>query len=232
MVVKRNLSKKRYIVAGIITFIIFSFGVMLGLILDYERLDYLDARGNQQEINYRSLQLQYLYLSDIENTNESCAMLRAALTDSIEDLSYSLELFEAYEKDTTINEKQYEAVARTYLLDNIRYWIFSQRTKKVCNEDIINILYFYSKDYCNICHNQGTILTYFKAKLEDDILIFPINVDLTEKEDFIKLLRLQYNITELPTLIVNDEKYVGIVSKDELARIICENSKNKEKCLI
>lgn len=230
MVVKREISFKRYIIAAIITFLIFSLGIMLGLIMDYERLSYLEKTSKVEDLNYKSLQLQYLYITNLENTESSCSILKAALKNSIEDLSYSLDQYEKYEKDSQINKKDYEIVARDYLLDNIRYWIFSKRTKEVCDNDVINVLYFYSLNTCPICNNQGTILSYFKAKLEDQILIFPINVDLDE--DFIKILKLQYNVTSLPTIIINDDKYEGVVSREKLSQIICSSSQNKEKCQI
>ncbi len=227
---KRSLSFRRYLVAGVITTLIFILGLLLGLVMDYERLDSLQEAGEVQDLNYKSLQLQYLYLTTLEEPETSCQILQAALTSSIEELSYSLEQYEKYEKDTQINKAQYELIARNYLLDNIRYWIFSKRTKEICEDDVINVLYFYSLDNCNICPNQGTILSYFKTKLQDQILVFPINTDLDE--DFIELLELQYGIKTLPTIIVNDEKYEGVVSKERLTQIICNNSMNKERCLI
>mgnify|MGYP003971128791 FL=1 len=230
MVVERKISLNRYVVAGIITFLVFTLGLLLGLIMDNERVQYLDKRAEFQEIDYNSLQLQYLYLSDIQDKNSSCPVLRGALKNSIKDLSYSLELLENYQENTQINSKEYELISRRYLLDNIKYWIFSKKTKEICDEDIINILYFYSEKDCDICHNQGTILSYFKVKLQDEILIFPLNTDTNE--DFIDLLQVQYNITSYPSIIVNNEKFEGIVSKEKLLKIICENSINKEKCLI
>ncbi len=232
MVVKRKISLKRYITAGIITFLIFGLGILLGIIFDYERISSLTLKERAQELDYKSLQLQYLYLSDLTGTNESCPIIRAALEESIKELSYSLELAEKYEKETQINTKEYEAISRTYLLDNLRYWLFSQKTKEVCKEDVINVLYFYSKNNCNICENQGTILSYYKSKLQDKILIFPINTDLEDKETFIKLIKIQYNVTVLPTLVINGNKYEGVVSKEELLQIICKESFNKERCLI
>jgi thiol-disulfide isomerase/thioredoxin len=102
----------------------------------------------------------------------------------------------------------------------------------LCDDNVVNILYFFSRDQCDICPSQGQILTYFKKKLQDKLLVFPINVDFEEDEDFIKIIRIRYNVTVMPTLVVNDQKYEGVVSRDELSKIICEQSGNKEKCLI
>lgn len=230
--VERIMKKDRYILVGVITALIFLLGITFGMILDNYRLQWSEKTNQEQQINYDGLQLQYLYLSALENSSEACPILRAALETSIAELSFSLSQVEKYEQDTTLNNQQYNLIMRKYLQDNLRYWIFSQRVKKMCNDDVINILYFFSKDHCEICPNQGTILTYFKKKLEDKLLVFPINSDLEKDEEFIKILKIRYNITSYPTIIVNDDKYEGVVGKDELSRIICEESADKEKCMI
>ena len=61
MVVKRKINFRRYIIAGIITFLVFSLGILLGFIMDFERLDYLEKTSKTQDLNYKSLQLQYLF---------------------------------------------------------------------------------------------------------------------------------------------------------------------------
>jgi hypothetical protein len=232
MVVRRSVGKSHYIIVGVITLLIFVLGLSIGIIIDFARLKYTEDINEQQKVDYQSLQLQYLYLSDLEDNSDSCAILRVALEESIEELSFSLEKFQKYQKDTTINEEEYMRVERKYTLDNLRYWIFSQKVKKTCDDDVVNILYFYSTEECEICPNQGTILTYFKKKLMDKLLVFPIDLDLEEDEKFLKILRIQYNITQLPTLIINDDVYPGIQTKEELSGIICQHSVNKEKCLI
>lgn len=222
--VKRKVSKGRYFVAGIITFLIFFLGITLGMIMDNERLNYLESKNDVQKINYDSLQLQYLYLSYIPEDDGTCPILQVALEDSIAELSESLEDIERYQQDTTINKNEYSLIERKYLLDNLRYWMFSRKLIDVCHEDTVNVLYFFSLEDCEICSNQGTILSYFKTKLEDQLLVFPVNVDLEENEKFIKILRLRYNVTELPSLVVNDKKYSGVISKNELSKIICEQA--------
>jgi|FLOH01.1.fsa_nt_gi hypothetical protein len=230
--VSRKINKQHYIIVGIITALIFLLGISFGLIIDYERVQFVEKENQLQKVNYDSLQLQYLYLSYIPSNNETCPIIRVALEDSIAQLAESLDAVERYKKDSNINEAEYAGIEREYLIDNLRYWMFSRRLKDACNEDVVNILYFFSLDRCDICPNQGTILTYFKKKLEDKLLVFPINMDLEKDEQFIKILKLQYNITTLPSLVINGQKYEGVVSKDELAVIICAHTLNKEKCLI
>ena len=230
--VVRKISKERYIVAALITLLIFILGLSFGLIIDYERVRHVDRQNLLQKVNHDSLQLQYLYLSYIPEDEQSCGILRIALEDSISQLAGSLEEVERFQKDSTINKKEFQIIQRKYLIDNLRYWLFSKQLQEICEEDTINVLYFFSINDCTICPNQGTILSYFKTKLQDKLLVFPINVDLEKQEQFIKILRLQYNVTQLPTLIINGQKHEGVISRNELAQIICDETKNKEHCLI
>ena len=57
---KRSISLERYIIAGVITFLIFTLGLSLGFVLDQKRVSWIEETSNEQELDYKSLQLQYL----------------------------------------------------------------------------------------------------------------------------------------------------------------------------
>jgi len=228
MVVKRKISRGKYILAGVLTILIFSLGITLGVIVDNYRVQYIEDVSRQQEAEYKSLQFQYLYLTSLEQAGESCPVLSATLEKTVTDLSSSLNKFLEYEKETKLNEKDYEFAARSYLLDNLRYWLFAQKSKEKCGLDIVNILYFYSEG-CTICPNQGIILSYYKKIFGEKLLIFPINVDL-DNEPMIDILIKNFDITTYPTLIIEGEKYEGVMRKDPLGELICSSLENANEC--
>lgn len=228
--VERKISTEKYFIAGIITFLVFSLGFALGIILDNVRLRWAERINKEKEIDYASLQLQYLYLSTLKETNESCFVLHTALEKAISELGESLEKFQLYMKESKLNKEEYSIIGRKYLLDNLKYWLFARKSKQECDMDIVNILYFYSQEHCDICPNQGVILTYFKKKFGEKLLVFPIDVDFEGIEPMITLLRSRYNVTSYPTIIVEDVKYEGIVPKEKLDKIICNLFKDKSLC--
>lgn len=230
--VTRTLSKQRMLFAGVITLLVFLLGLALGVILDLERLSTLQEDNTAQELNYNSLQLQYLYLSTLGEEENVCPVLNAALENSITELSYSLDAFERYSENSFLDNSRYDTLQRKYLQDNLRYWMFSQQLQQECESNVVNVLYFYSEDECAVCQNQGTVLTYYKQKLDDQLLVFPINLDLADDEQFLNIIKTSYNITQLPTLIINEERYVGVQGRQQLAEIICEQTTNKEQCLL
>lgn len=229
MVVKRKISKEKYILAGVLTFLIFGLGLTLGVIIDNYRVKYIEEVSKLQELEYKSIHFQYLYLTTLEDGDDiSCPVLKTALEKTISDLSDSLNKFAEYEEETQLNQVDYELAARHYLLDNLRYWLFAKKSKEACGLDMVSILYFYSED-CSVCPNQGIILTYFKKIFKEKVLIFPINVDL-ENEPMIDIFMQRYNVTSFPTLVIEDERHEGIMMRDELGGLICSVLEESEGC--
>lgn len=57
------LQKQRYLVAGILTFIIFAFGFTLGLVFEDKRVDYVNALYEDNTLDFASSIVQYEYLT-------------------------------------------------------------------------------------------------------------------------------------------------------------------------
>jgi hypothetical protein len=219
--VKRRVSLGYYLKVGFLTLLIFFLGLCLGIIIDNERISWLLTESRDQEVRYQSLQLQYLYLNTLEDNEKSCPVLEKSLENSIADLGKTLDTLEKYQKSTPMNQDEYARIHHQYVLDNLRYWLFVNRMKTVCNKDLVTVLYFYSTDNCPICPDQGVILTYFKKIFKDRLLIFPINVDLVKDEPMISIIESKYLINKYPSLVVDEVKYEEVVPKENLSRIIC-----------
>ena len=225
----RTFSKDKYLLAGIITFLIFALGLTLGLIIDEKRYSLIEEVNMEQEAKYLSLQVQYLYLNSFRSYNNSCPVLSATLKETVQDLSDTLSEVIAYEEEEKVTDKRKEVVMRRYTLDNLRYWLLAQEGKKECHLDLVTILYFYSSD-CPSCPNQGTILTFFNKQFGEKVLIFPINLDFRSKEPMIEIAMAQFNVTKYPTIVIDNKKYEGVVKKEELEPIICKSLKESEFC--
>jgi len=225
----RTFSKDKYLLAGVITFLIFALGLTLGFIIDEKRYSLIEEVNMEQEAKYLSLQVQYLYLNSFRSYNNSCPVLSATLKETVQDLSDTLSEVIAYEEEEKVTDKRKEVVMRRYTLDNLRYWLLAQEGKKECHLDLVTILYFYSSD-CPSCPNQGTILTFFKKQFGEKVLIFPINLDFRSKEPMIEIAMAQFNVTKYPTIVIDDKKYEGVIKKEELEPIICKSLKESEYC--
>src|SRR3989338_8320814 len=145
----RKISKDKYIVAGVITLLIFGLGLTLGIILDDQRYNLVEEVNMEQEVRYLSLQMQYLYLNSFSSYN-NCPILTTALKATVEDLSNSLGEVISYEEENKASDKRKDLVMRRYFLDNIRYWMLVKESQEKCQMEIVTILYFYSED-CPSC---------------------------------------------------------------------------------
>lgn len=212
---------RTYLAVGVISLLIFSLGFLLSAQIDNERITRVEKATQLQELNYKSLQFQQLYLNTLTNNTESCPVFELSLQSSINTLTDSLERMEAYKASANFNRDEFGELSRNYVLDNLRYWLFAKRTKELCSLDFATVLYFYSDSNCGICPDQGVVLSYYKKLFGDRLLVFPINSDIEGTEASVSMLKKRYNVTVYPTIIVGEARYEGVVSRTELLPVIC-----------
>ena len=216
----RKVSVQTYIVAGILTLLIFSLGISLGSLFQQERYDFAQEVNDIQDVEYLSLQLQYLLLGSSQ-TQESCAVLSTTLQKTVADLSESLaQILEFEDNYQGFAQEDFTLISRRYALDNIRYFLLAEKALESCELEVVPILYFHSKE-CRDCANQGTVLTYYKKLLGDQLLVFPIDADLVQEEPMVDILLSLYGVEEYPSIVIGGGDYPGYISKEDLGKKIC-----------
>jgi len=225
---QRKISTDKYVVAGVITLLIFSLGLTLGFILESQRYSTVEELTQEQDVQYLSLQMQYLYLNSVSNY-DNCPILSTTLKATMTDLSQSLSKVVAFEEQNKASTVRSNVIQRRYVLDNIRYWLLATESKKKCHLNIVPIVYFYTST-CTECPQQGTVLTHFKDVFGEQVLVFPLNMELKEQEPMVEIMTQQFNITTYPSLVIDDQKYEGMVSKDLLQNIICSSLNDSTHC--
>jgi len=220
----RKTNTARFFTAFAVTCFIFLLGLMLGLYVESQRIHYLSEVEKADQLNYDSLQLEYLYLSQIDDKS-GCGAFTATLNNAVEDLEFTRTRLEEYLQDSSSRREEFLLLKREYTLSQLNYWLLSSRTKKLCETDYVIALYFHSKA-CGRCNDQGFILTYLKKVFGERVLIFALDSDF-ELEPMVGILKDSYNVTETPTIIVGGEKLEGFQGKDELLEVVC--SKFMEK---
>ncbi|PIN73313.1 hypothetical protein COV20_03725 [Candidatus Woesearchaeota archaeon CG10_big_fil_rev_8_21_14_0_10_45_16] len=225
----RKISKDKYVVAAIITFLIFSLGLTLGIVLKDYQYGLIEEVNMEQDVKFYSTQLQYAYLnafSDLDN----CAVLRTTLQEAVVELADSLQQVIEQEEGQP-GDIRSQVVLRRYALDNLRYWLLAKQSNQRCDLNTVLVLYFHTPEKnCPSCENQGAILTHFKNVFEERFLVFPINLDLRSEEPMIEIVKSQFNVTKVPTLVIGDQKYEGVISKEQLQNIICNSLHDAPEC--
>ena len=214
----RKITAEIYIIAAVITLAIFSLGILSGVVIEGKRLAYIESKDSAEKINFESLQVQYLYLSTL-NENDACPAFSASLNKYIDQTESIRMRMENYLEGSGVYKDEFLLLKRQYTISQVNYWILAEKTRDMCKTDLVTILYFHSKD-CAGCREQGFVLDYFKKMLGNRLLVFSFDANFAD-EPMIGLLKNTHNVTETPAVIIGDKKFTGFVSKDELKNELC-----------
>lgn len=216
----RQIKKSRYIIAAVLTFAIFSAGLIVGIFMEKQRMTELEHVSREGISKISSLQLQLEYLDTLED-GRYCSVMKEVLEKNIKEYRRALDRIEGFKDKGLFIKDQYQLIKREYIVAELRYWLLAQKADKECDYNRTTLLYFYTSD-CDACKNrQGPILTHIKSKYGGELLIFSIDYELDEP--MVEILKQRYNITEVPALIINsNQTYRGVVPDNELQRILSE----------
>ncbi|MAF35724.1 hypothetical protein CL622_01235 [archaeon] len=214
MVDPRTIKKRRYILAGLFTLIIFTIGFAIGSEFSDFKLQELEQKQQDLKTHLSTMDLQYTIVSDniceYVNTNE--------INQELYDLSSRLQVMEdELGKD---NPKVLELVEYYEVLE-LRHWNLLRKQVQECGIEADLALYFFSneKGECDKCNEQGYILTYLKNKYPNFVgYAFNIHID----NPVLNMVKNRYNITSTPSLVINEETYPKFMSTDEIEAIITD----------
>jgi len=124
-----------------------------------------------------------------------------------------------YEQKSLFSDAEYEYLARKYFLEEIRTYVLFNSLKETCDLDKDTILFFYGPDDSE-SETQGYVLDKVRNTSNNTVLIFSFNSEF-EEESAINSMELYYNITETPTLIINEDiKQIGYASFSEVLELL------------
>lgn len=214
MAVERKTSMKRYLLAFLLTLLVFSGGIVIGIVLENARLNSAEQITLKEKVSLRSLQLQHNYVS---SGVTDCKTLNAILENNINELGKKVGIIIEYEKKSLFSEEELNLQLQDYFLTEIQFYFLAQEINKKCPRDQVKILYFYDE---NKGDTQGDILAYLKKRLGSKLLVFSLNSQFTQ-EPMITTLLTFYNITEFPAVVIEEKVYPGPQDTDKLLGYIC-----------
>src|SRR3989344_9474698 len=183
------------------------------------RIQHSQQSTLNEKVGLLSLQMQQRY---IDSGIADCESLNNILETNIDELSKKMEIIIDYEKKSFFNQEEFNLQLRDYFLTEIQYFLISQEIDRQCSQDNIKILYFYDE---NKYDTQGSILGYLKDKFGENILVFSFNSEFKE-EPMINLLLTSYKINQFPSVVIENEIFLGHQEVEELQKIICKDLQN------
>ncbi len=112
-----------------------------------------------------------------------------------------------------------------YSLLEIRQWLLEKEMAEKCGTNKTLILYFYSNDkqMCKECEEQGYILSYSR-KNYDEVNIY--SFDIGSRNPAVSTIKRIYDVRNVPTVIINNNKIEGFVPKETIVGIIEQHISN------
>ncbi|MFH0832531.1 MAG: hypothetical protein V1900_02315 [Candidatus Aenigmatarchaeota archaeon] len=223
---KKELHAKTLVSALVITVIIFVSGVFVGTMLSQKKVVMIESDLEKVNSELESFQLETLMLKTL-GENATCSLLKTRIVDinkQSAELGNNLELYREGKKEY---DESYAELQARYSRLLVTYWLMAKEMKQTCKSDFITTLYFFSSE-CRDCDTQSFVLTYFKKKLEDNILIFALNADVSEPS--MKIIMGYYNITRYPSMVVEEELINGLRDKSNFEYILCRYRRDFDFC--
>ncbi len=220
MAVQRKVSVKKYLIAFILTIVIFAGGITIGLFLEGERLNYAQQTILEEKVNLRSLQLQQKF---IESGLAECKSLNKILESNINELSKKGGEIINYEKKSLFNQAQFKLQLQDYFLTEIQFLLLSQEIDEKCAKNNVKIIYFYDE---NELDTQGSILDYIKKRFGSKVLVF--SLDSGFDEPMIKVLLTSNGINNFPSLVIEDKVLQGHQPAETIVKEICQEFSSQE----
>lgn len=214
----------KYIMALIITSLIFGSALYVNNILDQKRTaNTLNVR-DQIALDLLSSETQFNLLRET-----SCSNIASnALSEELNSLASKLELMEAND----IGQKNAELIylKKYYSLLQIKDYILMNQLRTKCSLKPMSILYFYGNGSdCPECSQTAVVLNALRQEYEDlRVYSFDANLDLSALDT----LKSMYSIDSknLPALVINEKTHIGFKSVDEIKTLIPELKKiDKER---
>jgi hypothetical protein len=218
---RQELNKSRYVLAAILTLIIFAAGFSIGLVIEKARLISSDRSIMEQKLGLSSLQAQQLFLDTYSIS--SCGSIQKLLKSNMDDLDRSMKSLVKYNKKSIIDRDDFELNLRNYFITELQYFLISEKIKTTCSLNTANILYMYTET--EESDMQGYVLDFLKKKFGDQVLIFSFNANF-EKEPLIGMLAENYALTQFPAVIINGKTFEGFTSEETLASEVCASINN------
>jgi hypothetical protein len=202
---------KKYVVAFLITALIFGTAVFASSVLNDKKVEDVRNIENRVALDILSSETQFDLLSETSCRDIGPGFLSQELGPLGEKLSFA--------EDTGFNQEDVLSLKRSYFLLEIKDYLLMKRLTEKCNVKPTFILYFYStKEKCEDCEKMGYVLTALRNKYPElRVYSFDYNFDLGAIDTLVSIYKVR---GELPAIIVNGVPYYGYKSIEELEQTI------------
>jgi len=203
--VKRRISKDIYITAFVLTVLVFSLGVYVGMVIDESAASKVDEELRTLE---QDLSLSRILLLMEEELGEFCPIY----TEKLEAVDAERELIgDRLEYLESVRGLSDEELKERYYYLEFENYLLMKKMKKECGKEYVLVLFFYGDD--EESRMQGEELDALRAG-NRDVKVF--SFDGNSESAVVEVLKEQYLVNSYPAVVVDGSKLVGLQSLGEL----------------
>lgn len=219
-----------YVKAFFISLIVFVLGLYTGMNIEKFVTSDLLSRTGSIESSVQEIELEMLYFQNL-NESYACDFLNEIVRKTNNNLDILSDQISRYsEENVLITRTDIENLKEKYTFLLVKDWLLQERIKVNCGTKTVSVLYFYDRKGCDDCIVQGNILSSLKSSFKEKLMVFPL--DIKVESSMLDILIKRFNITSVPSLVIEGKVYSGIVSTDNLKNIICDISdENITQCV-
>jgi len=206
------LNSRKYIVAFLITAVIFGTAIYVSNLLGEKKLEDVRAIENRVALDILSSETQFSLLEETSCRDIGPGFLSKELGSLGEKLTYG-------DTQTELNTSNLDYLKRSYFLLEIKDYLLMKRLTLKCGIKPTFILYFYStEDSCPDCEKMGYVLTALRDSYPDlRVYSFDYHYDVEAINTLISIYKVK---DDLPALIVNGEIVYGFHNVEELEKTV------------
>ncbi len=206
----------KYIIAFLISIVIFILIFVLAYSVSYLNYQRISYESNIIKDNIILLDELALQFEDEFNCNNKILFESSERLDFVGNQIYTLES-RLGNNDLRVLEQK-----KLYTQLEIQHFNIIRKLKLKCDGNFITVLFFYSneKEYIEESEKTGFILNSFKKDDPNRIMIysFDYNLDI----DILHNIKLNYNITKAPIILINEVDLIHLNDVDELIQYLKE----------
>jgi hypothetical protein len=198
---KNKWQKHIILLSLLLTLLIFSFAVLISYALEFIRINEITKTMNDYNIGTDSYLIENDFIGIFGGNR--CEVLKSRIDILKKEVEGVGEDLSRYGQKSFFKKQDYDYLKRKYFLLELRLYSWMLSLRGNCEENFIPILFFYNINE-DISERQGYILTDLTKDFPSKVFVFSFDYKY-EDEPILNLIKMKYNITKAPTILINDK---------------------------
>lgn len=214
------MKTSRYIVAFLVTAVIFAMAFLASTVFSSKKIDQLRDIQDKISTDILSIEIRFSLLG-----STSCEHLVSndnfenELTNELNSLAGRVKFMES---ERGVEDADVLLVKEKYNLLQIKDYLLMKELGERCKHDISSIVYFHSQD-CTLCSRQSAILDEIHRRYPT-VRIYWMDKDLSTPA--VQTLVSMFEVKETPTIFIDGTMHPGLIQLEDLEKLLPEEITN------